>query len=154
MQENNKLDAVDLKILQALTENARMTFTDLSKRIGLSLPATIERVRRLEDSGCIEGYSVKINPKFLGLNLQALIRFRSNNERWQKVTEILKDYPEVMECMVVTGSDSHMIKVAVSSAEHLEKLLSALSMYGMVNTSMILSSPIDRPVLAVAPKRP
>ena len=74
--ENGDIDAIDSQILDALITDARMTIAELARRIGLSSPSVAERIKRLEEAGVIEGYSVTINPKALGFSLAAWLRRR------------------------------------------------------------------------------
>jgi Lrp/AsnC family transcriptional regulator, leucine-responsive regulatory protein len=73
---NGALDSLDAAILKALSMDARTSMTDLATKIGLSGPSTSERVRRLEDAGVIEGYSVRVNAKAVGLSVGAYLRIR------------------------------------------------------------------------------
>lgn len=137
------LDTIDLKILRELSQNARITFTELGKRVGLSTAAVTERVRRLEASEIITGYSVQVDTKKLGFDLEVLIRLQAPGERWSAIIKLLKGYPEILECWNVTGSDSYVFRVMLKNTEHLQKLLGTLSMHGTLNTSLVLEKSVD-----------
>ena len=144
MPENTgPLDTIDLKILRELSQNARITFTELGKRVGLSTAAVTERVRRLEASEIIKGYSVQVDTKKLGFDLEVLIRLQAPGERWSAIIKLLKGYPEILECWNVTGSDSYVFRVMLKNTEHLQKLLGTLSMHGTLNTSLVLEKSVD-----------
>jgi Lrp/AsnC family leucine-responsive transcriptional regulator len=142
--ENGGLDATDLKLLDALVADARTSIADLGRLVGLSSPSVSERIRRLEEAGVIEGYTVKINPKALGLPLAAWLRIRPIPGQLQKVAEILRDIPQVVECDRVTGEDCFIARAHVESVEALELLIDKLIPYSMTNTSIIQSSPVQR----------
>lgn len=92
----------------------------------------------------IEGYTVKINPKALGLPLAAWLGIRPIPGQLQKVAEILRDIPEVVECDLVAGEDCFIARAHVASVEALERLIDQLIPYSMTNTSIIQSSPVQR----------
>jgi Lrp/AsnC family leucine-responsive transcriptional regulator len=142
--ENGDLDATDLKLLDALVADARTSIADLARLVGLSSPSVSERIRRLEEAGVIEGYTVKVNPKALGLPLAAWLRIRPIPGQLQKVADILRDIPEVVECDRVTGEDCFIARAHVASVEALEQLIDQLIPYSMTNTSIIQSSPVQR----------
>ena len=82
--ENGEIDDIDLKHLYALTTDARTSIVELARLVGLSPPSVSERIRRLEEASVIESYSVKINPKALGLSLAAWLRIRPIP--WQRIS--------------------------------------------------------------------
>ena len=117
------LDETGWRILQALQENARLSFSELGLRVGLSSPAVAERVRKLEDAGIIKGYHAEIDTAKVGYPITAIIRMQTQGERCTRVLVNVRDIPEVLECYRLTGSDSLVMKVMVSSVEHLEALI-------------------------------
>src|SRR5579871_3531666 len=134
------LDETGWRILQALQENARLSFSELGLRVGLSSPAVAERVRKLEDAGIIKGYHAEIDTAKVGYPITAIIRMQTQGERCTRVLVNVRDIPEVLECYRLTGSDSLVMKVMVSSVEHLEALIDRLSLHGQLTTSIVLSS--------------
>ncbi len=141
------MDATGWQILQALQEDARVSFSELGRRVGLSAPAVAERVRRLEEAGVISGYHAQVNMERIGLPLSAFIRVSSTNERYIQISALARDLPEVLECHRITGEDCLIMKVVVSSVAHLEELINRLGPYGRTTTSVILSSPVTRRTL-------
>ncbi|MGH2461690.1 MAG: Lrp/AsnC family transcriptional regulator [Chloroflexota bacterium] len=142
MESEALLDDVNWKILEELQNNARLSFTELGRRVGLTAPAVAERVRRLEDAGVIEGYRAELNLEKLGLPLLALIRVATGDGMCGQFADVAKGIPEVIECRRVTGGDSYVMKAAVTSVRHLEALLDRLTRYGQTVTSLVLSSPV------------
>jgi Lrp/AsnC family leucine-responsive transcriptional regulator len=132
-----------MKILMALQQDGRMSFTELAKQAGLSLPATIERVNRLEDAGVIQGYGARINRAALGYPISALIGITTPEPHKKKLLETLKGCHEVIECHHVTGADSYVIKVSFTSIAHLETFVATINRFGETRTSIVMSSAID-----------
>ena len=142
------LDGTGWQILRALQQNARLSYSELGQRVGLSSPAVAERVRRMEDAGIISGYHAEINVAKIGFPITAVIRMSpSPGERCTRFTASVQDIPEVLECHRVTGSDSLVMKVVASSVEHLEELIDQLSAHGQLTTSIVLSSPVTRRII-------
>lgn len=140
------MDEMAWRILAELQADARLSFSELGRKIGLSTPATAERVRRLEDIGVIRGYSVIVDPERVGLSVGAFIRIRLAGPETlaKKLTGALEQMPEVLECHRCTGDESFVLKVRVASVGELEALIDKLSPFGATSTSLILSSPVER----------
>lgn len=136
------LDETGWRILHALQENARISFSELGQRVGLSAPAVAERVRRMEDAGIIKGYHAEIDTVKVGYPITAIIRMGSMGGRCSRMTASAEQIPEVLECYRITGSDSLVMKVMASTVEHLEAIIDRLSEYGEVTTSIVLSTPV------------
>lgn len=151
--ENGPLDEVDAEILAALIDNARLSVAELARRVGLSAPSVSERIKRLEEAGVIAGYRVEINPAALGLPLAAWLRIRPMPGQLQRVAEILRGLPEVVECNRITGEDCFLARAYVGSVEDLEALIDEIIPYAMTNTSIIQSSPVPRRLPPI-PTRP
>lgn len=142
--ENGEIDAVDARILAALVDDARASVAVVARLVGLSAPTVSERIARLEDAGVIEGYTLTISPKALGLPIAAWLRIRPIPGRLQKVAEILRELPEIVECDRITGEDCFIARAHVASIDALEKLIDQVIPYATTNTSIIQSSPIKR----------
>ncbi|MEH6633586.1 MAG: Lrp/AsnC family transcriptional regulator [Halopseudomonas aestusnigri] len=142
--KNGPLDAIDIKLLKALTNDARTSVTDLARLVQLSAPSVSERIKRLEEAGVIVGYSVKINPEAFDLPLAVLLRIRPIPGEHNRVAKILKTIPNVVECDRVTGEDCFVAKAHVPSVKALEELIDEIIPYAMTNTSIIQSSPVER----------
>jgi Lrp/AsnC family leucine-responsive transcriptional regulator len=142
--ENGTLDAIDVRILDALVADARVSVADLARAVGLSPPSVSERMKRLEEAGVIEGYTVRINPQALGLPLAAWLRIRPVPGELKRVAEILRSLPAIVECDRITGDDCFIARAHVRSVAELESLIDAIIPYAMTNTTIIQSSPVPR----------
>jgi Lrp/AsnC family leucine-responsive transcriptional regulator len=136
------LDAMDHKILAELQANARLAFAELGRRVGLSTPAVIERVRRLEDAAVILRYTAQVDPAKVGLPLRAFIKITVVGERLEHFKGLARRVPEVLECHRVTGAESYILQVAVRDLLHLEAVIDSLTPYVATNTSLVLASPV------------
>ncbi len=143
LEKKANIDDTDWIILYELQKDARIKFTELGALVGLSAPATAERVRKMEDLGIITGYRVEIDRKKIGLPITAWIRLSTPKERSARLSEKLKGIPEIIECSRVAGPDSFVMKISVTSMEHLENLLDHLSQYGSSVTSIEMSTTIS-----------
>ncbi|MGI8670964.1 MAG: Lrp/AsnC family transcriptional regulator [Aridibacter sp.] len=141
------IDEIDWKILIQLQENARISFAELGRRIGLTTPAIIERIRKMEDAKIITGYRVEIDTAKVGLPVTAFIRMSITGVDYSKIIRVVKESEEVLECHRGTGGDSFIMKVAVASIEHLQTIIDKLTPYGITTTAIVLSSPVKRRVI-------
>lgn len=142
--ENGSLDSLDVAILNAMAEDARVSLAELARRVGLSPPSVSERIKRLEEADVIEGYGVRVNPKAFGLSFAAWLRVRPIPGQLQKVAEVLQGLPAIVECDRITGEDCFLARAHVPSVEALEALVDAIIPYAMTNTSIVQSSPVPR----------
>lgn len=136
------MDVIDLELLSALQEDARATYADLGRQVGLSAPAVAERVRRLEASGIISGYHAQVDLKKAGYGIVAFVRLTSPPDLAPQLERLARDTPEVLEFHRVTGTEGFVLKVAVTSIEHLERIVVRFLPYGNTTTSIVLSSPV------------
>lgn len=140
--DTNELDELNWNILQALQENARLSFAELGRRVGLSAPAVSERVRKMEEAGIITGYHVGLDLEKVGLPITAFIRMSLSGVRASKIIAQAAKLSEVRECHRATGSDCIIMKVRASSIAHLEALTDRFVPYGQITTSIVFSSPV------------
>jgi len=126
----------------ALQENARLSFAELGRRIGLSPAATAERLRRLEDAGVIKGYRVEIDRDALGLPILAIIRLSCDGAMYRPFLKAVHSLTSVVECHHVAGSDAFILKAVAPSVEQLERLVEKLLNFGVPTTSIVFSSPV------------
>ena len=118
------MDQIDDKILTILKKNGKVSATEISKVVGLSIPAVAERIRKMEHSGIIEGYGAKISRRKTGYNVTAFVMV--NPERSGDVDEFRQkiiDFPQVLECHHVVGAFDYLLKVLVHTPDDLEHFL-------------------------------
>ena len=144
----NQVDSLDEQILAALQENGRLTMKSLAEHVGLSSPAMIERVRRLEERGVISGYRAIVAPAALGRPITALIAATVDRRDQDAFASQLQEEAAVAEVHRTTGDATHLVKVNVPDMATLERLVDDLSESGArCQTTIVLSSPIPyRPI--------
>jgi Lrp/AsnC family leucine-responsive transcriptional regulator len=145
------LDPTDCELLSIVQEDARLSFREVGRRIGMSTPAVAERIRKLENAGVITGYSARVERSVLGQDIGAFLRLTASDLDFRRVTGLCGSLDAVVECHHVTGNDSFFIRVAVHSIAELEDVISRFRKIGDVRSSLVLSSPVDgKPVRPVA----
>jgi Lrp/AsnC family leucine-responsive transcriptional regulator len=140
------LDAIAWKILEALQHNARLSYAELGRKVGLSTPTVAERVRRLEEAGVITGYHALLNLDKLGMPIHVVVHLsvQGGDLQLSRTVAAVKDYPEISRCHRITGAESFVIEADVVSIRHLEALIDKFSALGATATSTVLSSPVKR----------
>ena len=132
------LDAHDRKILALLQENARFSYSELGRRIHLTSPAVAERVKRLEQAGIIGAYSVQLNLRALGYSFEVFVQVTVEShdalDAWAAAR------PEVLALHATTGNHCALLRLALTSPEHLQACLKSLGNIGKTSTAMVLSS--------------
>jgi Lrp/AsnC family transcriptional regulator, leucine-responsive regulatory protein len=141
-QRENGLDEANLRLLAELQQDARLSFAELGRRVGLSSPAVAERLGRLEESGVITGYRAQIDPRAVGFTLGVVIRIRPAPRELHKVAELAQRTPEVVECHRITGEDCYFMKAYVRDVEHLEEVIDQFTLYGQTTSSIMQTSPV------------
>ena len=136
------LDEVNRRLLAALAEDARLSASELARRVGMSAPAVRERVARLEEAGVIRGYRLDVDPAAIGLPVAAWVRIRPGPGQLPRVAELALRVPEVSECHRVSGEDCFLLKVHVPSIEALESVLDQFLLHGQTTSSFIVSTPV------------
>lgn len=137
------MDMTDHKIIEILQEDGRISMKDLGKIVGLTSPAVSERVKRLEESGIIEGYRAIISPDALGRIIKAFIHVSLENNMYKKFIDEAKKDPRIVECHHITGDDCSVLKVIVKDMYELEEVIDSIKAIGSTKTSVILSTPIQ-----------
>jgi Lrp/AsnC family leucine-responsive transcriptional regulator len=136
------VDATNRRLLAELQGDARLSLAELGRRVGLSPPAVADRIQRLERDGMITGYHAQVDPRALGYALAAVIRIRPAPREIQKVADLARETPEVVECHRITGEDCFFMKAHVRSVEHLEEIIDRFVLFGQTTTSIVQSSPV------------
>lgn len=114
------LDSIDAKILEVLQENARVSISELSKRINLSLSAVSERLKKLEQSGIIDQYTAVLNPKAMDKGLQAIMLVTVDGSLNPKeLFRLVDESDEILECYFVTGTCDYIIRIATRDTDSL-----------------------------------
>ncbi len=122
----DKLDKIDLKILQILQENSKITNLELSKKIGLSPAPTLERVKKLENVDIIQSYHAKVNGEKLGLNVRTFVLVSlawSKEKALENFIEKVNKIPEIVEGYIITGDGDFLLKIVTKDIPTYEQLL-------------------------------
>jgi Lrp/AsnC family leucine-responsive transcriptional regulator len=138
------LDDTNLRLLDELQRDARLSLAELGRRVGLSSPAVAERLGRLEQTGVITGYRAEVDPRALGYTLGVVIRIRPAPRELGKVAELARRTPEIVECHRITGEDCYFMKAHVRDVQHLEELIDGFAVYGQTTSSVMQSSPVPQ----------
>lgn len=145
------LDRLDKRLLAELQVDARLSFAELGRRVGLSTPAAAERVRKLEERGVLRGYRAELDSHSIGYPVTAFIRLYVPAERYAAVLAVLEGMPEVREAHHVTGDASFVLKVVAQSLSALEALIAAFDSWGRTETSVVLSTRLATHGLPIEP---
>jgi Lrp/AsnC family transcriptional regulator, leucine-responsive regulatory protein len=140
--DSKAFDETNLRLLDELQRDARLSLAELGRRVGLTAPAVAERLQRLEQQQVLRGYHADVDPEAVGYPLTAVIRIRPTPRQLHKVAELAKATPEVVECHRITGDDCYLIKAHLRSVSHLEEVIDRFVLYGQTTTSIVQSSPV------------
>lgn len=135
------VDAVDLKLISLLQENARLPLKSLAEQVYLSSPATAARIERLEREGIITSYAAQLDLKKIGLPITAFINLDLDPKQKPSFYPFICSHPNVLECNCVTGRYSQLIKVAFESTEALDTFIGELNAFGHTETQIAFSAP-------------
>ncbi len=144
------LDSTDWQILEALQEDARLSYREIADRVSLSPPAVTARIKRLEEAGIITGYHASIDPDRLGLTIGAYVRISRNRhgtDHQLRFDEFCEEIPWITENHHVVGEDCDVLRVLAPDLEVLESVLDRLGVFGRTTTSLVLSTAMQRSVL-------
>lgn len=122
----NSIDTIDYRILNELQANGKLSNVELATRVHLSPSACLARVRRLEDSGIISRYVTLLDANAAGLPISVFIQIRLERQvemSLEKFEACMNDYPEVMECYLMTGDSDYLIRVVVADIQAIEKFI-------------------------------
>jgi Lrp/AsnC family leucine-responsive transcriptional regulator len=144
------IDGLNWRILKCLQSNARVSFSSIGREVGLTPPAVAERVKKMEDTGIIEGYKTDISHFLAGYQLKAIIMLRAFVGKLKPFLDKVKSFDEVKNCYRITGNENIIMEVILRDQQHLEKFIDELIIYGECRTHIILSSvvsetPIKKP---------
>jgi Lrp/AsnC family transcriptional regulator, leucine-responsive regulatory protein len=145
------LDPISRRIVQLLATDGRASYQALADEVGLSRPAVMERVKRLEEGGYIAGYTARIDRAKAGFPITAFVAVRypdAEMARAERAVQALETNPSVIEAHHVAGEDCYILKVAAPSLEALERILRSLKEPGLAagtRTKIVLSSVFEKP---------
>ena len=146
------VDEKDLEIVKALQKDARATYADIAREVGLSPSSVHDRVRKLEDSGIIKAYRAEVDPQALGLYVTALVSVMPLDPKQpDDLPARVEAFPEIEDCFSVAGDENYVLKVRTRTPIDLEDLLRRLRENAGVHTrtTVVLSTPFEgRPMTA------
>jgi len=137
------VEEIDRAIVKALTLDGRLSYTDLAERVGLSVSAAHQRVRRLEQRGVLKGYSARVDYTALELSLTAFVAIRPlDPSQADDAPDRLANLPEIEACYSVAGDDHYLLLVRVRGPQDLERLLQDIRSAANVSTrtTVVLST--------------
>jgi Lrp/AsnC family transcriptional regulator, leucine-responsive regulatory protein len=140
LKSNRVIDETDWALVAELEADARQSYSELGRKVGLSQPATAERIKNLESAGIIRGYRVDVDRSKIGYPITAFIRMDTDGEKCHRLQRDVSSLPEILECHRVTGEGSYILKAALQSVADLEGLIDRLLQYGASTTSIVLST--------------
>jgi len=135
-------DGRNVRILALLQDDPRMTVSELARRVGMSAPATRERIQRMEEAGIIRGCRLEVDPAALGYPIAAFVRVRPMPGKLPKLAELAASLPQVVECHRITGEDCFILQVRLESLDSLDLILDQFLAYGQTTTSIVQSTPV------------
>lgn len=142
--ENIALDSTDWKILALLQENGRASFSEIAPKVNLSAPAVAKRIQRLEDGQILRGYHAAVDLERLGYPIICFVHLAVPGRIEEKVIEFIKPRGEVLECHLIAGQNTFIMKVAAPSISFLNSFLNELVSFGQCTTFVVLSQIITR----------
>src|SRR5579884_4022848 len=146
-----QLDATDRRIAAELQAEPRLRVAELARRIGLSGPATADRLRRLEETGTLS-YRADVDPRALGYTLFAIVRISPSGGGLRLIPGIAREVPAITECYRITGEDCYFVKLHLHSIDELEPILDLFTPHGRTTTSIVHSAPVPpRPLPVPVP---
>lgn len=140
---NTNIDELNWEILKCLQINARESYANMGRKVGLTSPAVAERVKKMEDLGIITGYMAEVAYMHVGYQFKAIITLRAFMGKLKPFLEIVDTFDEVINCYRITGNENIVMEVVLQNQSHLEKFIDKLIAYGETRTNIILSNIIS-----------
>lgn len=139
-----QLDAKAWALLMALQDDGRAPLKVLAQAAGLSVPATVERLKRLKEAGVVRALGAELDPARAGYPVRAIVGITVPQPGKKAFLDKLRRATEVLECHHVAGADSYVMTVVARSLQDLEHFLASINGYGETRTSIVFSTPIPR----------
>lgn len=139
-----QIDDVGWMVLTELQRDARISFRELGRRVGLSAPAVAERVKKLEAAGVIRGYHAEVDLEAIGMPVIAMVRATPTEGGHRTLEEVALQLPEVREAHRVSGSEHIWMKISARSLTHLDEVLQAFWSVAETTTNLVLRTVVSR----------
>jgi Lrp/AsnC family leucine-responsive transcriptional regulator len=147
---DTQLDDIDRRILAELQEDCKAPLAQVGRRVGLSAPSVMERIRKLEEAGIIRGYHAVLDSRKIGLDVTAFIGVSMASNGIDRLEQVLVEIDEVLECHHVTGAYTVLLKVRTQNTQALERLISRVRLVDGVlrtETLVVLSTQLERTLI-------
>lgn len=150
MTVDGVMDEINWTLLSELQRDARISYSELSRKVSLSPPAVAERIKRMEEAGVLTGYRAVVDPARLGWGIQAIVQMPCHGASCILRDPSVLGWPEVLSIDRVTGDACSILRVMARSIAHFETVIDRLAVYGQPSSSVVLSSalaarPVERP---------
>lgn len=138
------IDETDRKIIATLATDARLSIKELAQRVELSSPSVSERLKRLEERGVIQGFTLDLDTRMLDYPLQAIVRIKPLPGKLHIVQQLIEEIPQITECDKVTGDDCFIARLLLRSIEQLDGILDRIADKAETSTSIVKAQPVKR----------
>ena len=138
------LDEIDREILNILSNDGRISLSELAQRVSMSAPSVTDRVRRLEDKGILLRFTIDLDLSMLGYALEAIVRIKPRPGKLKQVEQMIESQARFISCDRVTGDDCYIAKLVLKAIDELDSLLEPFHDYAETNTSIVKSSLVKR----------
>ncbi|KFC67342.1 PutR, transcriptional activator of PutA and PutP [Devosia sp. LC5] len=145
------IDDIDRHIIEALSQDARLSIKELAQRVELSSPSVSERLKRLEERGVIRGFTLDLDSKALGYSLQAIVRIKPLPGKLHIVQQLIEEIPQITECDKVTGDDCFVARLQLRSIEQLDGILDRIADKAETSTAIVKAQPVKRRLPPLGP---
>lgn len=137
------MDDLNWRILECLQTNARESFSNIGRTVGLTPPAVAERVKKMQDLGVIQGYRTDISYALVGYQLRAIIMLKAFVGKLKPFLDKSQSMEEIINCYRITGNENIVMEVVLKNQFHLERFIDQLIIYGECRTHIVLSNVIS-----------
>lgn len=138
------IDETDRKIIATLATDARLSIKELAQRVDLSSPSVSERLKRLEERGVIQGFTLNLDTRMLDYSLQAIVRIKPLPGKLHIVQKLIEEIPQITECDKVTGDDCFIARLLLRSIEQLDGILDQIADKAETSTAIVKAQPVKR----------